>query len=112
ECVDLFVVNAKYLGLLQTIAGAETLVSIDQVIDELPNSSHIVQNGSQKKEIEQGIGVSNLPHQVSPTNWDRTCFFIAPIGDEGSEARKHSDLFLSSILEPALKEFGVDIVRS
>ena len=35
ECVDLFIVNAKFLGLLQTIAGSETLIPIEQVLDEL-----------------------------------------------------------------------------
>ena len=34
ECIDTFIVNAKYLGLLKTIAGAETIVSIDHLLDE------------------------------------------------------------------------------
>jgi hypothetical protein len=36
ECVDSFIVNAKDLGLLRTIAGAETLISIDQPLRSLP----------------------------------------------------------------------------
>jgi hypothetical protein len=39
-------------------------------------------------------------------------FIITPIGDEGSEERKHADLFLISLIEPALKEFGLKIVRA
>ncbi|MDO9599572.1 MAG: hypothetical protein Q7J47_17790, partial [Azoarcus sp.] len=35
ECIDIFVVNCRYLGLLQSIAGAETLVSEDARRDEL-----------------------------------------------------------------------------
>jgi hypothetical protein len=35
ECVDIFVVNVKNLGLLRTIAAAETLVPIQQLIDEI-----------------------------------------------------------------------------
>ncbi|GEM_PF-6895329 len=34
ECIDLFVVNIKDLGLLRTIAGAETLVPIEQSLEE------------------------------------------------------------------------------
>lgn len=36
ECVDLFVVNAKSFGLIRAIAGAETLVSLDTRLDQLP----------------------------------------------------------------------------
>ena len=34
ECVDFFVVNAEYLNLLRTIGGAQTLISIEQLLDE------------------------------------------------------------------------------
>jgi hypothetical protein len=33
ECIDTFIVNAKYLGLLKTIAGAETLVPVAHILD-------------------------------------------------------------------------------
>lgn len=33
-CIDLFDVNVKDLGLLRTIAGAETLISIGQALEE------------------------------------------------------------------------------
>ena len=39
ECVDLFVVNTKDLGLLRVIAGAETLISIDQALEEIGDST-------------------------------------------------------------------------
>jgi hypothetical protein len=39
ECVETLIVNAKFLGLLRTTAGSERMVSIDQLIDELPSRS-------------------------------------------------------------------------
>ncbi len=39
ECVDTFTVNVKDLDLLRTIGRAETLVSITQVIEEIPGSA-------------------------------------------------------------------------
>ncbi|MBL8310494.1 MAG: hypothetical protein JNL19_08750 [Burkholderiales bacterium] len=45
-------------------------------------------------------------------NWDKTCFYITAIGDEDSEQRKHSDLFLNHLVTPALKNFGLDVVRA
>jgi len=38
ECVDTFTVNVQDLGLLKTIGGAETLVAIEHVLEELPKS--------------------------------------------------------------------------
>lgn len=43
---------------------------------------------------------------------ERTCFVIAPIGDEGSPTRKRSDDVLRYIITPALKECGYVPVRA
>ena len=43
ECADAFIVNAKYLGLLKTIAGAERLLKIDHAIEELPSNGKVVE---------------------------------------------------------------------
>lgn len=40
------------------------------------------------------------------------CFFVAPIGSDGSDARQHSDLIMGSLVEPALSEFGLRLVRA
>jgi len=42
---------------------------------------------------------------------NKTCFFIAPIGDEGSPERKRSDLVLRHIVEPVVEKFGYKAVR-
>lgn len=41
-----------------------------------------------------------------------TCFYITPIGDEDSELRRHADLFMGSLIEPALDEFKLKVVRA
>ncbi len=40
------------------------------------------------------------------------CFFIAPIGDAGSEIRKRSDQVLNYIIKPAAMEFGCEAIRA
>jgi hypothetical protein len=107
ECIDLFVVNVKDIGLLRTIAGAETLVSIDQLLDE-SSGGRI----SLTKHTLSALQPSDHQKKATATKWQNTCFYISPIGDEGSDARKHSDLFLSTLVEPALKELGLDVVRA
>ncbi len=42
----------------------------------------------------------------------KTCFVIAPIGDEGSETRRRSDQMLTHIIKPAVKECGYEAVRA
>ena len=107
ECIDLFIVNAKFLGLLQMVAGAEMLISIEQVLDELPDAS--------RRSIDAGakniVSDTNAPIEGTP-EWTKVCFYISPIGTEESEERKHSDLFLNSIVEPALKDQGLKVIRA
>lgn len=116
ECIDLFVVNLRFLGLLKTIAGAETLIGIETRLEEIGGG--ISANGE----------VSTRAHQVSKAqpkapngegaatqrDWEKTCFYITPIGEAGSDERKHSDLFLSQLVEPALNEtlLGLSLVRA
>ncbi len=105
ECIDFFVVNAKYLGLLRPIAGAETLVSIEQILDE-----SAITESLPRATAEIGSTVAFLdPIQ---NNWDSVCFYVAPIGDENSETRKHSNLFMESLIEPAIKGLGLNVIRA
>jgi hypothetical protein len=111
ECIDTFIVNAKDLELLQTIGGAETLIPIEQALDELPEnkgtskSSTIVR--TEDKQSHTADTTSSSAH-----DWDKICFYITPIGEEDSEQRKHSDLFISSIVQPALDELGLKVIRA
>ena len=40
------------------------------------------------------------------------CFFIAPIGAEGSETRKRSDTVLKHIVGPVARELGFEALRA
>jgi len=40
------------------------------------------------------------------------CFVISPIGDEGSDVRQHADDVFKYIIEPAMRECGIEAVRS
>jgi hypothetical protein len=105
ECLDVFVVNAKDLGLLQTIGGAETLVSIEQAVEDLPT-------GPTTGRPSMAIAVIPTEAGGSSADWLHTCFYVTPIGDEGSEQRKHADLFMGSIVQPAMDELKLRVVRA
>ena len=116
EAVDTFVLNAKFLGILRPVAGAERLLPIEHVREELER----VSPASPSTVLPQ----PSLPSATAPAlaakqkqvataeGWDDVCFYITPIGEPDSDQRRHADLFLSSIVEPALDEFKLRLVRA
>src|SRR5262245_13665822 len=84
------------------------IIPIEQALDESPKS--LAPLGSLVSEPSQ---VSGDGHAKTETqDWTKVCFYITPIGSEESEERKHSDLFLNAIVEPALKDQGLKVIRA
>lgn len=105
ECADIFIVNLKFLGLLKTVAGAERILKLDHALDEIPST------------IGMPITVATsdatpTAHATGSVDWNRICFYITPIGAPDSDERRHSDLFLNNLVEPALKDTGLRVVRA
>lgn len=96
QCVDLFLENLKDLGLLRTVAGAERIVPIEQALEEVPSTDGAPT--SPEAAVEAGI----QKVEKSKKSWKNTCFVIAPIDQEGSEQRKHSDMLLEALIRRAL----------
>jgi hypothetical protein len=107
-CVELFVVNCNDLGLLKTIGGAETLISIEQIIEELPAE---FRGGGASPSIVR-VGSTTVDIGKDGLNLDTVCFYISPIGDEGTDARNHSDLLLNAIVRPAIEPLGLRVIRA
>jgi hypothetical protein len=106
ECVDTFVVNAKFVGLLRTIAGSERVISIQQLLEEHPERTPPEFPAvSEASPVEEAGGAGDY-------DWSKICFYVAPIGEPESEARQHSDLILASLVEPALAELDLKVVRA
>jgi hypothetical protein len=108
KCGDAFVVNLKFLGLLRNVAGAERLLTIEHVLEELPTTF----GSDVPPAIVRPNGTLAAHASTEMSDWSKTCFYITPIGDEGSDQRKHSDLFLNYVVEPAIEELKLKIVRA
>lgn len=107
EAVDTFVVNLRFIGLLRTLSGAERIIATDMLLSDLSASAAAA--------FPLTASMSHSPTSIITSEhaqFESTCFYIAPIGDDGSEARKHSDLFLGSIIEPALETFRLKVIRA
>lgn len=103
ECVEVFIVNLRFVGLLQTLSGAERILTVDHALDQLPGS---IPGSTHISTPEQPLIIH------SDAQFDRICFFIGPIGNPESEQRKHSDLILESLIRPALEPFGFEVKRA
>ena len=103
ECVELFMENAKFLGLLRTINGAQRLITIEHLIDEIDR----IANG--RSDVTSGA--TAFKKGADKRDWKKICFFIAPIGEADSEPRKHSDM-IQLLIERALEREDLKVVRA
>ncbi|MBU4603440.1 MAG: hypothetical protein KKH66_00915 [Proteobacteria bacterium] len=111
ECVEMFIVNAKFLGILKTIAGAERIIPLEQLLEEIPAqpTQELLLDHLPAAQPD-GTAAPIVTH--GEHEWDSICFYISPIGEPESELRNHADLFLGSIVEPALEEFKLKVIRA
>lgn len=111
ECVDTFIVNAKFLKLLRTISGAERLVPIEQVLEEAAQTQSGV---TDRPASDTNLAPTLLAavEKGGEEDFTKICFYITPIGDPGSEHRRHADFMMEYIVRPAVKEFGLKVVRA
>lgn len=111
KCIELFLINAKYLGLIKLLSGSERVLSLEHLLDEIPNNKTSNEHPSIISSVSTRPAIS-ISSNSADNSMENTCFYITPIGSDDSEERRHSDLFLSSIVEPALEDFGLKVVRA
>jgi hypothetical protein len=120
ECVQTFLANARDLTLLRNYAGAERLLSFQTLLDEV--AEHSTASGAGLVDGAKSVSLSvstREPASASPaeiiaaaSDLSDVCFLLSPIGDDQSIERKHSDLVMGSLIEPALVGFSLRLVRS
>jgi hypothetical protein len=122
ECVDTFVVNCKYVGVLKSLAGAERFITFEHALEEIRKSTG-VQDAPVEADVvfmpppaSSAVAIAQVSTSVSVVTsleeFDSACFYISPIGDEASEFRKHSDLFMGTFIEPVLSQFDLRLIRA
>lgn len=101
EAKQIIIENAKYCGLL---------------IEHDSNKKTIRLEGSPIKNESTNLKDSELDKQgeerLSELNAENVCFYITPIGDEGTEIRKHADMLLKHLIEPAFSKHNIKVVRA
>jgi len=106
EAIELLIDNARYAGIL-----------IEGKGDERPRiqlSKEGVSSIPQKSEAGMEVldAATGTETQGEPSDWDKVCFYITPIGDDGSDSRKHADMMLKHLIEPVFSSLGFRVVRA
>ncbi len=112
EAIETFTLNAKSLGLLRVLGGAERIISIEQLLEETPRRETRIDALSPVEGVAGSAQRTTQTAVPSDAAWDKICFYVTPIGTADSDERQHSDLFLGSLVEPAVAEFGLTVVRA
>jgi hypothetical protein len=120
ECVEIFLANARDLGLVRNIGGSEHLISFEAALEKVTVDGV---GGTEDEPSQEEMGLASSIAVVPPLRVSKprtstggdlsdVCFVISPIGGPESVERKHADLVLSSLIEPALAELGLRAVRA
>jgi hypothetical protein len=108
ETINLILSNARYGKLLQEQHdGKLKLLSTNEAVG-------VGRKPEQELSSPQSGGeVTNLaPINEQPTDFNKACFIISPIGEDSSPQRKHADAMLNHLIAPVLEQFGVKPIRA
>ncbi|MBS1858311.1 MAG: hypothetical protein JST11_23270 [Acidobacteria bacterium] len=101
EAMDIIVANGKYAGIFEeTGEGQPPVVRVTDVpTGELPTAV-------------DHKAVSAPEAATGSTAWEKICFYITPLGEDGSEERRHANMMLNHVVRPVFKEHGFTVVRA
>jgi hypothetical protein len=112
EAVELFILNAKQVGILRPLSGTERVLGIEHVLDEQPASSL----SSSALSTADGAPRMYTPDTATsmPGDFEYLCFYVTPIGEDDSPERKHADVLLGHLIDPAVDalDLGLRVVRA
>jgi len=111
EAIEIIKENARYAGaLVKRVDGKQGLEFSDVAFPVVKR--HIIEsaNGEIGNDLIEADAAPEL--QTGETDWAKVCFVITPIGPEESDQRKHSDTILKHLLEPVIREFGIEPIRA
>jgi hypothetical protein len=96
EAKQIIIDNARFTGLLNEHDSGKKTIRLEGV--------PLKQEGFVEKDEEN--------ESTSLTNTQELCFYITPIGEDGSEIRKHSDMLLKHLVEPTFGALGLKVIRA
>ncbi len=107
ETIQIIIDNARYAGILeQSTTGGEPTIRLSGAGVAVPVQEVAII-------VDEFVDASTVSVQAEDIEWAKTCFYITPLGEDGTEIRKHADMMLKHLLDPVLKsQFGMEVVRA
>lgn len=106
EVIEIIMANASYAGILEASTDGEPSIRLSGAGVPVPTAkvNQLVE------EVTEGDIVISAGDGI---DWANICFYITPIGDEGTDVRKHADMMLKHLLEPVCKSmFSLEVIRA
>lgn len=109
EAKGIILANAQLAGIITTHQNGKQTIRLDAA------------SRQEFRDIEEPrdrgpIAVADLAEGSAPqqvlTSPEAVCFYITPIGDEGTEVRRHADMLMRHLVEPAFGQFSIKVVRA
>lgn len=107
EAIKIIRDNGQHAGILVAIADGGFQVRLGgagAAGAPAPAPTASVDGRADADEAQPAAGVT--------AEWDKVCFYITPIGEDGSDSRKHADMLLKHLLEPVAQQHGLQVVRA
>lgn len=107
-CADVFTSNVKHLGLLVDRDGAQYLMTLEEWL-------------GQRTPVTSATGTPSLSPSTDGTltaadstrvDFDKVCFVISTIKEDGSDQRRHADMIFSQYVDRAIAGLGLKAVRA
>lgn len=105
EAIQLIRANAAYAGVVTSNSDGKSVIRLEGIPSAADFPTAIKHQGDQSARSF----TSSDRHEY---DWAKVLFYITPIGDEGSEPRKHADMMLKHVLLPAAKSHGLEVIRA
>ncbi len=108
ETINLILANARYAKLLEEQEnGKLRLRSANAAVGVAESES------SPAATVPQADGqAASAQSSESATDYNKACFIITPIGEEGSPERKHADAMLRHLISPVLEQYKLNPIRA
>lgn len=107
-CADVFTSNVKFLEMLVDRDGAQYLMTLDEWLGQKGASPA----GIGSAPVGTFVDGTPSPSNDAAVDFDKICFVISTIKDEGSAQRKHADMILNQYIDRALVGTGLEAVRA
>ena len=112
EAIEIIRANGAFAGILDDSQSTDTPVV--RLGGGFAEKDSVDDDEGASASADSASSDAPLPvdETADATEWDKVCFYITPIGEDGTDIRKHADLMLKHLLGPVFDHFQMKVVRA